>query len=860
MPDNPLLILPTPTRVARSKLSGRGSPIHYPDHIRQKIRLQNKFNSLKSNFRQDRVELRRDFNGVEPEKVIVFDVIGSVDEFYKAVRNISGLEWLSEFDADEIDANEDFYVEGEPEDQLKSLSRRLYLVMTNQAGMTNLLGLWRAFKQDGGATFARGQAKWKHLFKQLNDVRLWGLQDRVLATGLDEDWRDRVSAGLEQVRVEIELWYRNQTNERNSMQSQLETAVQNAGGTVISRCQIEAIRYHAVLVELPITAVESLVKNQASILLAKTDPVMFFRPQAQSAFRFNREEGADSSAQSLAIGDQLPPLVGLIDGYPVENHSWLRDGLIVDDPDGISSLVPVNARHHGTAMASLILNGDDELLQKKLKRKIYCRPILVHRSNMGHDEEIVPEEQLSVDLIHRCVARMFRGDSGNPAAPTVKVVNLSIAERYRPFVNHMSPLARLIDWLSNEFNILFVISAGNQNMDVTVPLGPTAFEALPVGSRQKFSIQHFAKDINRRRLLSPAESINSVSVGAAYEDESAPVPNQSRIEILESLDTFSPLSPFGLGYRSSIKPDFISPGGKVFYSVVQSSPTETTYRPSFAKNIAPGNKVATPSQALGALNKFAYSCGTSNSAALTTRLAAQVLETLHDLNNNANLIPEEYWPCLTKALVTHGASWKEAKSLLAEAASSGMDHVRLKNWITRFVGYGRVEPSRSLFGEPHRATAIGYGSLPQEAAHKFLFPVPQSLSGVATLKRLVVTLAWISPIDCQNRKYRKSQLWFTLNGVNSEDPLLIGRQNVDWQTAKRGTLQHEIFEGSQISTFASDEQIAITVHHRSDAGKIDESLPYGIAVTLESADRVVLNVHSQVQARIRAQIRVQQNT
>ena len=294
----------------------------------------------------------------------------------------------------------------------------------------------------------------------------------------------------------------------------------------------------------------------------------------------------------------------------------------------------------------------------------------------------------------------------------------------------------------------------------------------------------------------------------------------------------------------------------MLYSAVSSSPTETTYRPSFSKTLAPGNKVATPSSSQGALNKFAYTCGTSNSAALTTRLAAQVLETLYELDGNSNLIPEEYWPCLTKALVAHGASWRDARALLTEAASSGMDHVRLKNWITRFVGYGRVEPTRSLFGEPHRATAIGYGSLPQEAAHRFLFPVPQSLSGVATLKRLVITLAWLSPIDCQNRKYRKSQLWFTINGVRSEDPLLVGRQNVDWQTAKRGTLQHEIFEGSQISTFATDEQIAVTVHHRSDAGVIEESLPYGIAVTLESADRVVMTVHKQVQARIRAQVSV----
>ena len=49
---------------------------------------------------------------------------------------------------------------------------------------------------------------------------------------------------------------------------------------------------------------------------------------------------------------------------------------------------------------------------------------------------------------------------GIPAsAPHVKIINFSIGDNIRMFSHSMSPMAKLLDWLSFQYDVLFVISA-----------------------------------------------------------------------------------------------------------------------------------------------------------------------------------------------------------------------------------------------------------------------------------------------------------------------------------------------------------------------------------------------------------------
>ena len=53
--------------------------------------------------------------------------------------------------------------------------------------------------------------------------------------------------------------------------------------------------------------------------------------------------------------------------------------------------------------------------------------------------ECLPDDVLPIDLVHRAVLRMKVGDADNPpVAPAVKIINFSIGDAFRPFLNNMS--------------------------------------------------------------------------------------------------------------------------------------------------------------------------------------------------------------------------------------------------------------------------------------------------------------------------------------------------------------------------------------------------------------------------------------
>ena len=76
--------------------------------------------------------------------------------------------------------------------------------------------------------------------------------------------------------------------------------------------------------------------------------------------------------------------------------------------------------------------------------------------------------------------------------------------------------------------------------------------------------------------------------------------------------------------------------------------------------------------------------------------------------------------------------------------------------------------------------------------------------------------------------------------------LAPSRQNADWQTVKRGTVQHEVFEGQRAEPFIDGEVIEIKVNCREDAGKIQNPVAYGLAVSLEVAEGVDIVVYNEI--------------
>ncbi len=145
-----------------------------------------------------------------------------------------------------------------------------------------------------------------------------------------------------------------------------------------------------------------------------------------------------------------------------------------------------------------------------------------------------------------------------------------------------------------------------------------------------------------------------------------------------------------------------------------------------------------------------------------------------------------------------------------------------------------------------RAVALGFGQLTDGKTHVFNLPLPPSLKSRAEWRRLTITLAWLSPVSTKTQKYRTAALWFDMKANN----LGLIRRDANWQAGRRKTVQHEVFEGKKAEAFVNRDTIEIKVNCREDAGKIQNPVAYGLAVSLEVAEGTNIDIYNEVRERI----------
>ena len=858
--DYPLLVFPNPTKAARLRRFGGGSRVKVPSAARQVERLAPHFQRLQDAMDKQRLALQDNPLGIQPEQVLVLETIGSIQNFIKAVNRIPGLEWFGEHELSDMPAEYGFEDENDADKRLRG---QLFLVMTDQAALSQVRSLFKSWEKNSAALFPRGLAPLKHAFEHLRSIRPWGVEDRIRETGVLEDWQERLKYQEDHVPFQAELWYRQSVARRQQAYARLRDIIKGEGGQVIQQCVIPDIGYHALLGRLPRAQVQAVIEDADSyrdIQLLQCEDLMRAHPTGQCAFPVS-EDGEEEPLTDEELTQLVPqqqlrkdgPVIALLDGVPLTGHQVLANRLIVDDPDGYEAAYQAGERVHGTGMASLICHADLNRPDAALDRPVYVRPILQPRRSFGSQSaESIPDDVLPVDLIHRSVRRLFEGQNGEgPVAPEVRIINLSVCDPARPFLSEMSAWARLLDWLAWKYQVVFIVSAGNHLDDLELELPRADLSTLSPKQLEQEVLRALAKNTLYRRLLSPAETLNGLTAGATHEDDGPSPPG-----------THAPIDPFvapglpivvsahGQGYRRAIKPDVLMPGGRQFLlEKMGTTHANATLRLHHTDSL-PGQRVATPGPT-GQLGRTRYTRGTSNAAALASHWASVVLRLLEEFRQQPDrLVPAEYDAVLTKALLAHGASWDGACKRLAVLRNQ-TNSKTFKEYLSRFLGYGSANIARVLRCTEQRVTILGFGQLENDEGDEFAFPLPPSLSAVNERRRLTVTLAWLSPVNSARQSYRIAHLWF-----DPKNEIAPNRQFADHRAAQRGTLQHEVLEGDSATAFQDGDSIVLKVNCRADASDIPEPIRYGLAVTLEIAEGINIPIYQEVRARLRVAVPV----
>ena len=813
-------------------------------------------------------DLRDDPSAIVPERALVFELASSVVDFYRAIRSVPSLEFLGE---DERDAEpDDVFFERDEDGQRLShrrVPRRLYFTMPDRAALGQLVSLWNRYQR--GDPRERGFAAWTNVFGHLVDVRPWGPTDRLTAETVS-DFEETLEAYPDSpIRLEVEFWYRRDLRRRNEVEDALSAKLEEMGGTVASCVSIEAIWYHAALVSLPAAAMRDLI-DKPELGLAAIDDVMSLQPQ--SLVEGPVEGDLDGLAEVDISREQAPrdePIVALLDGMPLAQHDCLSNRLTIDDPEDFGDKYrSATDQRHGTAMASLILHGDlnGPKSDPPVAGKLYVRPVMYPQYNpVGGATEAMPPDGLGIDLIWRAFIRMFEGEGGDePTAPRVCVVNLSLGNPKRRLAGVMSPWARLIDYLSWRYNVLIIVSAGNiQDRLELIGVGNwTDFENASESDRQAVMIRSILQRRADRRLLSPAEAINSLAIGAAHCDhvqQSGFLP----LSINPHENPFLPnmSSALGTGFKRSVKPEILVPGGAEYISASRTNaPIEVRPTAPPGKNFGIG--VASPDTS-GQTNCRANMSGTSVATALATHNSLRILEMLRELPNEAphpRADDPSFHAVILKALVVHSACWDNDTaaalgSVASEQTKLPWEHER--DEIGRFLGFGCPRFERVIDCAKNRATMLGWNMVGSKETDQFALPLPKGLDGLPGFRALTVTIAWTTPITPNHRAYRLAKIEADPGG---DKKFSIGVKNAQYQPSHnavgRGSVCHRRWEGGDAAKFVDSGNVLLNVTCRPAAGALDDQIRYAVVATLEVGQDVAVDVYNDIRTQIKDAIGV----
>ncbi|MGQ3046351.1 MAG: S8 family peptidase [Niveispirillum sp.] len=778
-----------------------------------------------------------------PDRALVFEVIGPVANFVQAARNV-GLEWLAEeYDSPSAeDDNDSEYIEEE-----STSETLLYVTMPSIAGLQRVLALWNRFiRNEPKPSDGR---EWWALFGYLNNVRTWSAQDRV-----DPAVEAYVERMLERyperpVRLELDLWFREDEELRARARDYVDALMESVSGRVLDFATIPPICYQAALVELP--GYQARMLRQYRGPLADADRVMRVKPQSLYL-------SGERQPIPTTLDERDPPdepdnrraIVALLDGYPIQNHHLLANRVDIEEVDVTGEMSPVARRFHGTAMASLILHGDLGHGEPPTDRILKIVPILA--APQGLHQECTPLERLPVAMVYRAVTALMEGlDGGPPLGNEVVIINHSVCDQEAPFARRASPWAKLLDYLSHEHKLLFVVSAGNSNspFEIDTYVDCDDFENADAIERQLVLLRAIERAKGTRLILSPAESINSVTVGAIHEDSSTGCP-AGHVDPFVPIGVTNLTSGVGLGFNRAIKPDLVEAGGR---QMAMSETAEGTVSVWAREHGDAGQLTAIPDTNGGTNTKTGRSTGTSNAAALVTRAALKVADVVEELfsQDGQDWVRLPTRAVVLKALLVHSCSWGSVGKLLNNLYNGNWQ--RKREAISRFLGYGRPDHSRIMRGDGSRITLLADDIITPDLLHEYKIPIPRAMVGNRELRRVTMTLAWSTPTDPGSRRYRgvlaeivdrngKRDFWDGVGSTLQPHPF----------AGRRGTLQHLVLEGKKLIRSLEEGAFFVGVQARADLPLFAAAkVPYALAITLELAQPVRDDLFADVEARVR---------
>ena len=617
-----------------------------------------------------------------------------------------------------------------------------------------------------------------------------------------------------QFNVDVELWPLSRAAKREDLVAAFEEWLQEHGLAERDKVVNDSI----VLYRLGVSSEQlKLILNHRDVRLVDLPPkfrldVSLLHKDIQDV---SEVPSPPEGAPGIVVLDS-----GLVTGHPLlksavgDAQSFL-EGKGSDDENG-----------HGTMVAGKALYGD---VAAKVESGEFI-PELRLFSGRILDEHC----ESNIKLIEHQVEEAVRYFVENYQC---KVFNLSYGDNNKPYNGgRIRGLAVVLDLLSRELGVLFVVPTGNYRSTES----PAAWKAS------------YPDSMLDNVLLDPAPSVNSITVGSlARYDQTM---NAMRYQNDPSEQTFaainqpSPFSRSGPGVKDSIKPEFVAFGGNYAVNTrVDSLVQNLLGEISTCKDFASGRFVA-------------EDVGTSFSAPYISHLAARIL----------TVYPEATVNQVRALLAVHAVTPAEVESLFGNE----------KEKILMTTGYGVVDEEALFRSLDDDLSVFAQDSLANKSHQFYEIPIPGAFwEGSKRLRQISISMAYTPLVRTTRVDYKTTRMSFKLikamsleevsKRFNKDIPIdqtneykeYSNQRHVTEQRRNYGTLQCSTWNFKQVNARERLKKLFIVVT-RHDHPWAEDILPelesYSLVVNLRDRENEKAELLQQVeiilQARVRARI------
>jgi hypothetical protein len=498
---------------------------------------------------------------------------------------------------------------------------------------------------------------------------------------------------------------------------------------------------------------------------------------------------------------------------------------------------------HGSAVASLAAYGQLALA----KNSVNIPKVWIANARILNAQNELDDAQLFGPLLERVVKHF--------APLGVRVFCLAVADSNRVWGRKAklrfaskSWVARRIDKLSREFDVVFVTCTGN---------------LFPVDVREHYR-EGFPYPNNLvlgdSRILDPGQAALAITVGAVAGSTLVTSPKGQNAIALRNQP--SPFTRSGPGIGNEIKPELVEHGGNWTMDT-----TGTVVRPNLGLSIPCASNKLTPA--------VVYMDGTSFAA---PKVAHQLALIQSDLTN-LGIRPSS--SLMRAFLVNSAVVFQEENEVdaLVEDSSLSKDELQL------LIGYGRASAAKATSSDEYEVVTYFDGEIEPNKVLYFDIVVPEELVASASRKRLSVTLAFAPEVQKWGlERYLGAEIkWKIFRGDISRDSIRNALSAPDDESDEvtqdeeeelehdqnspgelpftpgftrrsKGTVQHATYEWkSHREHYSAGHYTLAVVAYKRWERKV-KNVPLAIVVRLEETGRAI-EIYSRVRTKIEVEVR-----